>query len=73
MFNTPLEEIRYILYKWSQDFDFIQGTPEDVVLERAQRLVDRFIADDYQYYTALRLQKLLEEHVIEHVLLNPSV
>ena len=72
MGDTPLEKIRYILYKWSQDMDFNDKVTEDVVIKRAQGLVKTLGKSDYQYH-AEELEKLLEEYAIEQVLLNPSV
>ena len=71
MGDTPLEKIRYMLYKWSQDFDFIDNVAEEVVIKRAESLLKGL--EKSQISSRIELKALLDEYAIEHILLKPSV
>ena len=71
MGETPLEKIRYALYKWSHDMDFNDKVAEDVVIKRAHDLVKYLRSGAvHPYYLADELEKLIEEYAIEQVLLK---
>ena len=74
MFNTPMDNIKYILYKFTQDFSFIGEVPDDVVLKRADALLKHFETREqptgYTFY--VELKEAMDEY-IEDLLLNPSV
>ena len=74
MFETPIDKIKYILYKFTQDYSFIGDVPDEIVLKRAESLLKHFETREqpngYTFY--IELKEAIDEH-IEHILLNPSV
>jgi hypothetical protein len=74
MFETPLDKLKYILYKYTQDFSFIGEVPEDVVVKRANALMKHFETREHppQYQFYVDLKEAIDEYV-EDLLLNRPV
>jgi hypothetical protein len=70
MGETPLERIKYCLYKYSSDFSFIGEVPEEVVIKRANALL---IAFEKRNAHGGPFYEELKQHMIDYFLLEKSV
>ena len=70
MGDTPLERIKYCLYKFTSDFSFIGEVPEAVIINRANALLQAFEKRNAQggpFYEELK------QHLVDYLLLEKSV
>lgn len=73
-FNTPIDRIRYMLYKFTQDISFIYEVDEDVAISRANKLMEIFDKRGMNEISLFQIE--LKKHMddyIEDLLLNRSV
>jgi len=77
MFETPIEKLRHALWVFTQDFSFIDEVPEDVIVEYANRLLNKFgtAAIQHDGVRSKVHQDLIDamDEYVDYVLLNPSV